>query len=201
MSNVADPRTLEIYAREAPNYANHTKDDRASGFLKPFLARLPPGATVLDLGCGSGWAAVTMEEAGFDVHALDACPEFAAIASPKLRRPVRVASFEAVTEQAAYDGIWASGALLHVAKRNLPGLLDQLATALRPNGLLCATFKDGDGETRDKLGRFYAYYHLDELQRLVEATPNLDWLDHIEARGKDFTGNPTLVLGIMARAR
>ena len=198
---IADKQTLEVYAREAATYAQRAKPDRIGGFLEPFMASLPAGAVVLDLGCGSGWAAAIMEARGFDVHALDASPEFAALASPLLKRPVRVASFESINEVAVYDGIWASASLLHVAKRDLPGLIARLARALKPCGQLLVTFKAGTGEERDKRGRFYAYYSLDELQGLIATEPTLQWQPHLQSEGTDFNGVATVVLGIRAVRR
>ena len=198
---IADKQTLDVYAKEAATYAQRAKPDRIGGFLEPFMASLPAGAVVLDLGCGSGWAAAMMEARGFDVHALDASPEFATLASPQLKRPVRVASFESVDEVAVYDAIWASASLLHVAKRDLPGLITRLARALKPGGQLLATFKAGVGEERDKRGRFYSYYSLDELQRLIAAEPSLTWLPHLQSEGTDFNGVATVVLGVRASRR
>lgn len=196
-----DPQTLSIYAAQASAYEAHDKSDRASGFLTPFLKRLPPNAVVLDLGCGTGWAGAIMEQAGHEVHAIDACKEMAAIATAKLHRPVRISSFDEVTDVKVYDGIWASGSLLHVQKNSLPSLLDQLGRALKASGLLCATFKGGTGESRDQLGRFYAYYQPEELHEMIASTESLEWLEHSEAKSRDFTGNETSVIGIMARSK
>jgi SAM-dependent methyltransferase len=196
--SIADQQTIDVYAKEAATYALRDKPDRIGGFLEPFMADLPAGATVLDLGCGSGWAAALLEERGFDVTALDATPEFAALASAKLKRPVVVASFESVEDVAVYDGIWASASLLHVRKADLPGLLSRLTRALKPGGQLLATFKQGEGEERDKRGRFYSYYSLDELQRLVAAEPTLSWQPHLHSTGVDFNGVATVILGIRA---
>lgn len=196
---LADKATIEIYGREAASYAQRDKGSRADGFLEPFMAAMPAGAAVIDIGSGSGWAAGMMVARGFDVHALDACPEFAAIAQTKIKRPVRIMSYEGIDDVDAFDGIWASGALLHVRKVDLPGLLAKLSRALKPGGLLLATFKEGQSEERDKLGRFYAYYQLDELKALVEKTPGLTWDGHIEAHGVDFAGKQNTVYGIKAR--
>jgi SAM-dependent methyltransferase len=198
---IADPQTLSIYAQEAAKYAVRDRKERADGFLDPFIAMMPPGAVVLDLGCGAGWAGAVMQERGLDVYALDASPEMAALAQQRLRRPVRVASFESVDEVDTYDGIWASGALLHVPKAEMPALLARLARSLKPGGLLLATFKAGEGEARDKLGRFYSYYTLAELERLFGAVPQIVLDGHLEATGTDFTGNVNTVYALKARRR
>lgn len=201
MPEIADRQTLDVYAQEAANYATRDRKERADGFLEPFIALMPAGAVILDLGCGVGWAAAVMQDRGLDVHALDASPEMAALAQRRLKRPVRVASFESVNEVKTYDGIWASGALLHVAKAAMPELLDRLVRALKPGGLLLATFKAGQGEARDKLGRFYAYYTLPELQALYATNPDILLEGHLESTGTDFTGNVNTVYAIKARRK
>ena len=199
MSRVADRQTLDIYAQEAARYATRDRTERAGGFLEPFIALMPPGAVILDLGCGAGWAAALMQGRGFDVHAIDASPAMAALAQPQLKRNVRVISFEEIDEVDTYDGIWASGTLLHVPKAEMPALLAGLARALKPGGLLLATFKAGDGEARDKLGRFYAYYSLGELQGLFAGVPGLEDDGHLQSAGTDFTGSVNTVFAIKAR--
>lgn len=199
MPRIADPQTLGVYAQEAAKYATRDRKERADGFLEPFIALMPPAAVVLDLGCGAGWAGALMQDKGFDVHGLDASPEMAALAQAKLRNKVRVASFESVDEVATYNGIWASGALLHVAKAEMPALLARLARALKPGGLLLATFKSGEGEARDKIGRFYAYYSIDELQRLFGAVQGLRIEGHLESTATDFTGNINTIYALKAR--
>ncbi len=199
MPPIADPQTLGVYSEEAAKYATRDRKERADGFLDPFIAMMPVGAVVLDLGCGAGWAGALMQERGFDVHGLDATPEMAALAQAKLRNKVRVASFESVDEISTYDGIWASGALLHVPKAEMPALLARLARALKPGGLLLATFKSGTGEARDKIGRFYAYYSLDELQQLFGAVSGITLEGHLQSTGTDFTGNINTVYALKAR--
>ena len=201
MSSIVDPKTIEIYAQEAAKYATRDRKELADGFLDPFSGMMPAGAVVLDLGCGAGWAAAVMQDRGFDVHALDATPEMAALAQQKLKRTVRVASFEAVDEVRVYDGIWASGALLHVPKAEMPALLVRLANALKPGGLLLATFKSGEGEARDKIGRFYSYYSLPELEALFGAVPGIEVEGHLASTGTDFTGNVNTVYALKARRR
>ncbi len=198
MSEIADQQTLQVYAERARAYADRDRTKRVAGFLQPFMAELPPGGSVLDLGCGAGWAAQIMQARGFDVHALDASPEFAAIAQAKLKRPVRIMSFEQLDDEAVFDGIWASGALLHVRKADLPSVLEIVARALKPGGRLLASFKAGKGEGRDKLGRRFSYYGLDELRELIRGVPNLRWDGYIAATGPDFAQQSNTVYAVKA---
>jgi hypothetical protein len=51
--------------------------------------------------------------------------------------------------------VWANACLLHVPKDRLPEVIARIHRALRPSGILFASFKAGEGEGRDKLGRFF----------------------------------------------
>lgn len=58
-----DPETLKFYADNAADYVRHV--ERPTPQLAPFLARLPPGGAILELGTGNGRDAAAMLSAGF----------------------------------------------------------------------------------------------------------------------------------------
>ncbi len=122
-----------------------------------FLAHLPPGARILDAGCGSGRDSRAFLDRGFRVTALDASAAMVARASALLDQPVLHLRFEDLAFDEAFDGIWACASLLHVPRAEMPTVLDRLARALVPRGVLFASFKWGDGEVvRD--GRLFTSY-------------------------------------------
>lgn len=108
-----------------------------------------------------------MRDAGHSVDALDASPEMAKLAKEKFGLDVTVASFDSLTAEADYDGIWASFSLLHVPKADLPTILTAIHRALKPGGQFHISVKLGTGEARDSIGRFYAYYSDAELTALL----------------------------------
>lgn len=65
--------------------------------------------------------------------------------------------FEQLEAVADYDGVWASASLLHVPAPTLPDILARVHRALRPGGVFVASFKSGNGEGRDGMGRYYNY--------------------------------------------
>jgi SAM-dependent methyltransferase len=89
---MADEGTLEFYSREAKNYAQRTAY-APSSTLKEFLSRLPQGAAILELGCGSGRDTGEMLRRGYDVLPTDGSPEMARQAELHLNRPVAVLEF------------------------------------------------------------------------------------------------------------
>lgn len=151
-----DAATLAFYEREAERYVaavpDWTKDYRDS-----FLARLQPGAHILDLGCGGGRDAAAMIAAGFTVDATDGSAAMAAEAEKAIGRKVRVLRFDELDANAAYDAVWASASLLHVPRGELGDALVRVHRALKSGGLFYASFKAGDEEGYDEFGRYYNY--------------------------------------------
>src|ERR1700739_154611 len=150
-----DETTLQFSRRNARSYAEWAKAPSAR--LKNFLALLPQGGSILELGCGAGNHSAEMLAAGFKVRATDGSPEMAEIASRRLGHPVETLLFYELDEHDAYDGVWASACLLHVPRDDLAGILRRIRRALNPEGLFYASFKVGEADGRDNLGRYYNY--------------------------------------------
>ena len=152
----ADRATIAFYQDSAPHYVL-TFGQRHSYQLDAFLDRLPPGARVLELGCGGGQDAARMKARGFDVDATDATPAMVAKANERWAVGARVMAFAELEAHAAYDGVWAHASLLHAPRTALPDILARIHRALRPGGWHFASYKLGEAEGRDALGRFYNF--------------------------------------------
>jgi SAM-dependent methyltransferase len=157
-----DETTLQFYRRNAQSYADWAK--APSTRLKGFLALLPPGGAILELGCGAGNHAAVMLAEGFSLRATDGSPEMAGIASQRLGHPVEAMRFDELDAREAYDGVWASACLLHVPRDELAGVLGRIHRALKPSGVFYASYKTGEGDGRDSLGRYYNYASLEWLE-------------------------------------
>ena len=92
-----DEETLGLYRRNAEAYAGWAK--APSTRLTGFLALLPAGGSILELGCGAGNHSAKMLEAGFAVRPTDGSPEMAVVASRRLGRPVETMLFHELDEQ------------------------------------------------------------------------------------------------------
>lgn len=172
MTEPFDPATLAFYAREAVDYATRRPlagDHR----LQPFLARLPAGARILELGAGAGRDAERMIAQGFDLDPTDAVPELAAEAEARIGRPIRIMRFDELEAQAAYDAVWANASLHHAPGTALPAILARVHRALRPGGWHFANYKASEGNHagggRDFLGRYYNYPSQAQLTAAYEA--------------------------------
>lgn len=192
-----DDGTLRFYAENAEVYASRQRQlDRHQ--LDGFLAALPAGGDILELGTGGGQDAAYMLSTGFTVTPSDASPELAAAAESLLRRPVKIMAFDKLDAVEAYDGVWASAALLHAPASELTDDIARIHRALRFGGCFTASFKAGTGEGRDGLGRYYNYPSAETLLAHFRAAAGWATLDLSERDGGGYDGKPTRWLWVKA---
>jgi SAM-dependent methyltransferase len=192
-----DEKTLQFYRSNAQSYADRAK--APSTRLRGFLALLPPGGSILELGCGAGNHSAVMLERGFQVRATDGSPEMAEIASRRLGHPVEAMLFHELNEQGAYDGVWASACLLHVPREELAGILGRIRRALKPSGVLYASFKIGEGDGRDNLGRYYNYPSPEWLRATYAAAGEWNSLTSDISVIQSFDETPANMLHLVVR--
>ena len=163
----ADTKTIDVYRHRVADYQEMTADAEDYRNLDKFIEMLPNGGRVLDIGAGPGHDAKIMAKAGLNVVALEPTPEFADLIE-KEGIEVKRKTFADINEVQLYDGAWASFSLLHAKREDMPSYLVKIATALKADGLFVLGMKTGHGERRDKLGRFYSYYSVDDLVLLLQ---------------------------------
>ena len=195
-----DHETISVYDAKADDYAEAFSEAAGSRALRRFMGLLPARSSVLDLGCGPGAHAAALRANGFQVTAMDASAAMVEKARAHQGVVVRKAGFAQLDETRAYDGVWANFSLLHAPRADLPGHLARIATALKPGGLFHIGMKTGEGEQRDALGRFYTYYTLDELHRLLD-TAGFDVVHETEGKGKGLAGTIDPWVEVLARLR
>ncbi len=165
---MADRKTLRVYRDRAAEYAEMVPQNAPDRHLQSFIEAVPKGGKVMDLGCGHGRSTALMIDAGLKAEGLDASPELAEIALKENGVSVVVAEFESLEVSGVYDGVFANFSLLHAQKSDMPGHLKRIAQSLRADGVFHLGLKTGEGERRDALGRFYAYYTDVEITDLLE---------------------------------
>lgn len=171
--------TLDYYNQNADAYIQKTEGAKVSTFLQGFVGQLPWGASVLDVGCGSGRDSRAMLNQGLNVTAMDASVELARRASDYIQRHVSVVPVEEMTWSDEFEGIWAMASLLHLPKAQMGIALFNCVRALKINGtgLFYAVFKQGSGEALDEQGRYFSYYQPAELKQLFLVTGYFDSVD------------------------
>ena len=164
---MVDKDTMAAYAANIEKFRDMVTKIGGNSRLDGFLARLPKGAAILDLGGGLGDSAVRMRNVGFTGACTDASPEMGATANELHGLDAVQKSFSELREEAAYNAVWASFSLLHAPRAEMPVNLARIHRAILPSGLFYMGLKLGAGEARDAAGRFYAYFGEEELRRML----------------------------------
>ena len=154
-------KTIDYYNKHAEEFTASTFEVDMESLYQPFLAELPGGTRILDVGCGSGRDTLAFKNKGYYVDAIDYSEELVKKATRLTGIPVKLESFYEIDADEAYDGIWACASLLHCERSRLKEVIGKLLSALKPNGVLYMSFKYGNND-REKEGRQFT--NLNEAQ-------------------------------------
>ena len=108
--------SIDYYNKYAVKFFEDTVDQDMSPIIGKFLAKMEEGATILDMGCGSGRDSLYMYELGYDVTALDASAEMCRLAEVHTGLEILQMKYEDMEFDDVFDGIWACGAMIHIPK-------------------------------------------------------------------------------------
>lgn len=165
-------KTIDYYNKHAEEFTTSTFEVDMKILYQPFLAELPEGARILDVGCGSGRDTLAFKNKGYQVDAIDYSEELVKKATRLTGIPIKLKSFYEVDDYEAYDGIWACASLLHCERSRLAEVLEKMVQALKPNGVIYISFKYGDSD-RDKDGRKFTDLDENQADALLEQFDNV----------------------------
>ncbi len=166
-------KTLQYYRDNQNDFVSGTINIDFSAIADQFLQHLPLQAYILDLGCGAGRDTRYFLDRGYQVDAADGSPELCRFAAEYTGIPVRCMLFQELDACNRYDGIWACASILHVSKRELPGIFQKIIRALKPGGILYASFKYGDYEgVRGQ--RFFSDFTEKSFSKFIASFPALE---------------------------
>ena len=159
-------KTIDYYNKHAEEFTASTFEVDMESLYQPFLAELPEGTRILDVGCGSGRDTLAFKNKGYQVDAIDYSEELVKKATRLTGIPIKLQSFYEIDVDEAYDGIWACASLLHCERDRLAEVVGKLITALKPNGVLYISFKYGNGD-REKDGRQFTDLNKEQAELLL----------------------------------
>lgn len=169
-----DQRTVDYYEQNAWAVVAGTEIlDTATArqySRKRFCAYLEAGASVLDLGCGSGRDSKYFAEMGYRVRAIDISPTMAVQATKICGFAVEVMDFAELESEGEFDGVWASASLIHCSREDLEvDVLPRINRAMKQGGVLYVYLKEGEGVKRDEKGRLLQFYRKQDLREVFRA--------------------------------
>jgi len=140
------------------------------------LARLRPGESVLDVGCGTGTLAIAAKRyvgSSGTVYGIDASPEMIARARKKAKRGAAEVTFEnAFVEklpfsEATFDVVLSTTMLHHLPDKARRECLREVRRVLKPTGrFLAVDFGGPVSERRSWVAKFHRHGRID-LRRLT----------------------------------
>lgn len=129
------------------------------------LARIGPGESVLDIGCGTGTLAIAAKRrvgTSAVVHGIDASPEMIARARRKATRAGTPVAFEIALAQSLpfpdgqFDVVLSTVMLHHLPRAARPEAILEARRVLKPGGrLLAVDFGGGAGGRKGLLGHLF----------------------------------------------
>jgi len=167
------PFTLTYYNQNAHSFAASTVSVDFTATQARFTARLPQGGSILDFGCGSGRDTKHFLSQGFQVTATDGSEELCKLASQYTGIPVQQMLFQELDAVEQYDGIWACSSILHLPQEELISVLEKMATALKPQGIIYTSFKYGDF-AGERNGRYFTDMTETSFAALVQNITSLE---------------------------
>ncbi|MGO9833084.1 MAG: class I SAM-dependent DNA methyltransferase [Polyangiaceae bacterium] len=195
MKDTPTARTLAHYEANAASFWEGTRDHDVSQNYAALLGAIEgkPPFSILDLGCGPGRDLAYFRSLGHEPVGVDGCQAFCQMARKHAGCEVLEQDFLALSLPAArFDGVFANASLFHVPSLELPRVLGELRTALKPRGVLFSSNPRGDNSEGWHGDRYGAYHDLPRWRALVTAAGFEEVSHYFRPEGKPREEQPWL---------
>lgn len=165
-------RTLSHYNQRPLAFWEGTRDHDVSQNIAALLEAIetPPPYELLDFGCGPGRDLKTFTDLGHRATGLEGSPPLAAMARAYSGCTVLEQNFlELDLPPHQFDGVFANAALFHIPRQELPRVLRELHTAIKPNGVLFSSNPRGTGEEAWNGDRYGVFLDWEAWHGLMKA--------------------------------
>lgn len=173
-------QTRETYDSIAPDYCKRTRQDKyldwEDSYIKKMLSFMASSTPIiLDVGCGDGRHCKLFHENGAKAIGIDLSDAMLAESKKYFSegdfRKMNMLNLDFPDNY--FHGIWSSGSIYHVPKKDIVQVISEFARVLKQGGIAAVNFKLGDGERMmanpSSFGggaRYFAFYSLEEMEDL-----------------------------------
>jgi ubiquinone/menaquinone biosynthesis C-methylase UbiE len=171
-SNLIETYNKNAAAREAASIESWKLELRAD-FLS--LIKEENKTSLLEIGPGAGKDSLSFQENGLTVKCVDLSPELVKICQQKGLDAQVMDMTELSFPEESFDVVYALNSLLHIPKKDLPTVLKNIQTVLKPNGLFYMGVYGSEIESEHiweddpyTPKRFFAFYSDEHLQEITE---------------------------------
>ena len=159
----------DYYQENYEAYHEQTFGIDPASFLSPLVRCLPPGGSVLDVGCGSGRDMRGLKDRGFRPDGFERSESLAALARANSGCPVREENFEVYDFSGMeVDAVLLVGALVHVPHERFQEIFSNILRALKPGGHALLTLKEGDQDAEVLGDRVFYRWREKSLVKVFE---------------------------------
>ncbi len=159
----------DYYHANFQEYYEQTFQVNPESFLFPLADRLKPGSVILDAGCGSGRDLRWLKQRGFNVIGFERSPGLAELARKHAECEIMEGDFRAYDfSQISVDAILLIGALVHIPHEEMLDVFENILHALRPEGHVLLSLKQGTGTKTAKDGRIFYLWQDDDLRQIFQ---------------------------------
>ncbi len=151
--------SISYYDKNSQDFYDRTINADVQDLYQKFLKYVPKQGRILDAGCGSARDSKFFLSRGYQAIAFDGSMEMVKMASALLGKDVLHMFFQDMNFSNEFDAVWANASLLHVPYEDLREVIEGFHKALRPNGILYASFKYGTSMRKTE-GRLF--FDMDE---------------------------------------
>jgi ubiquinone/menaquinone biosynthesis C-methylase UbiE len=167
-----------VYSSCAYKYGA-VKNEKFDDFLAEEInffssATLAVGTKVVDLGSGPGDESMILKSKGITPLCIDISEGMVNACIDKGLNARKMDFYNLSLPQESFAGAWMAFSLLHVPKKDVKKILENIHKILMPKGILYVSLFEGEGEgLREedvkKFGskRYFSYYKTDELQSML----------------------------------
>lgn len=166
--------TAAYYDSIAERYAEGSAAVVVTEQIDQFIDSLPARARVLDLACGPGHDTNYLKAKGLAATGADLSANMLSLAQSLAGGGFTLMDFFNLGfDLEAFEGVWASSAIVHIKREDLSVFLAEVTRVLKPNGvfgIITAQRSQGDPERNPDDPREYSMYGLNELQSYLETS-------------------------------